>query len=458
MDNVKHLYKRALQIAVPIMIQSGITNFVSMLDNIMVGRVGTDPMSAVAIVNQLMFVWYLAIFGGMSGIGIFTAQFCGKKDHEGTRYTFRMMLMLSAILIVIGLIVFRAAGPQLITFYLHEDGGVGNAAATLGFARSYLGVMLIGFLPFAVSQSYSTVLRNSGETVIPMTASLSAVAVNLIGNYILIYGKLGAPALGVTGAAIATVASRFVELAVIVIYTHRSHAKFPFIEGAFRSLRVPKSLLVSCIKKGSPLLLNETLWALAMALLTQCYSFRGLSVVASMNISNTISNVFNATLISMGSAIGILLGQELGMGHFDTVRKDAGRLALFAVLLCAVGAAALFIVGGFFPHVYRTSPEIQNTAAGLIRITALITPINAYSNAAYFTIRSGGKTFITFLFDSVFQLCVCFPVAYVLAHFTAVPILTMYLIVMLLDLIKCTIGFILVRKGVWINDITRYEA
>ncbi|MBQ1514478.1 MAG: hypothetical protein IIZ51_01360, partial [Lachnospiraceae bacterium] len=83
MDNVKHLYKRALQIAVPIMIQSGITNFVSMLDNIMVGRVGTDPMSAVAIVNQLMFVWYLAIFGGMSGIGIFTAQFCGKKDHEG---------------------------------------------------------------------------------------------------------------------------------------------------------------------------------------------------------------------------------------------------------------------------------------------------------------------------------------------------------------------------------------
>ena len=112
-----------------------------------------------------------------------------------------------------------------------------------------------------------------------------------------------------------TAGDKTVELAVIVIYTHRSHAKVPFIEGAFRSLRVPKSLLVSCIKKGSPLLLNETLWALAMALLTQCYSFRGLSVVASMNISNTISNVFNATLISMGSAIGILLGQELGMGQ-----------------------------------------------------------------------------------------------------------------------------------------------
>ena len=450
-------YKRALRIAVPIMIQNGITNFVSMLDNIMVGRVGTDAMSGVAIVNQLLFVWYLAIFGGLSGIGIFTAQFCGKKDHQGTRYTFRLMLMLVAALIVIGLVVFRIAGPELVSHYLFEDGGVGNAAATLGFATGYMNIMLIGFLPFAVAQTYSTILRSSGETVIPMAASVSAVAVNLIGNYILIYGKFGAPALGVRGAAIATVASRFVEMAVIVIYTHKKHKKYPFIEGAFRSVYVPRGLVVNCIKKGTPLLVNETLWALAQALLTQCYAFRGLSVVAAMNISNTISNVFNVAFIAMGSAIGIILGQELGMGHTDTVRRDANRLAVFAVVLCLLFGAGLFAVSGLFPNIYRTSEEIRATATGLIRIMAVCMPIQGYVNAAYFTIRSGGKTFITFLFDSVFALGVCFPAAFLLSHLTGIPIHMMFLCVQLLDLIKCVIGFILIRRGVWIHNITQYE-
>ena len=140
----KGFYKRALQIAVPIMIQNGITNFVSMLDNIMVGRVGTDPMSGVAIVNELLFVWYLALFGGLSGIGIFTAQFCGKKDHKGVRYTFRLMWMLVIVLVIAGIVIFRMADTPLISLFLHEDGGSGNLAATLQYAERYLSVMVIG--------------------------------------------------------------------------------------------------------------------------------------------------------------------------------------------------------------------------------------------------------------------------------------------------------------------------
>ena len=438
------------------MIQNGITNFVGMLDNIMVGRVGTDAMSGVAIVNQLLFVWYLAIFGGLSGIGIFTAQFYGKKDDEGIRYTFRLMIILAAVLSVAGILLFRMGGTELIRFYLHEDGGIGSVAATMEQAGKYLGVMLIGLAPFAVSQVYATTVRSMGETVVPMAASVTAVMVNLAGNYILIYGKFGAPKLGVIGAAIATVASRFVEMAIIVIHTHLHLQKYRFAEGAFRSLYVPRGLVANCAKKGTPLLINETLWAGAQALLVQSYAYRGLSVMAAFNISNTIANVFNVSFIAMGSAIGIIIGQELGTGHMKTVRRDAGRLILFSVLLCLIFGAGLFAVSGAFPHIYNTSADIRRLAAGLIRISAACMPIYAFANASYFVLRSGGRTFVTFLFDSAFAMLITVPVAFVLSRFTGVPVLQVYLVIQLLELLKCVIGGILIHRGVWINDITEY--
>ena len=454
----KGFYKKALAIAVPIMIQNGITNFVGMLDNIMVGRVGTDPMSGVAIVNELMFVWYLALFGGLSGIGIFTAQFCGKKDPKGVRYTFRLMWMLVIMLVIAGIIVFRLADTPLISLFLHEDGGSGNVAATLQYAERYLAVMLIGLAPLGVTQIYSVTLKSDGETVAPMAASIAAVGVNLFGNYILIFGKLGAPQLGVVGAAIATVISRFVEMAILVIYVHRNTERYPFIRGAYASPYVPRDLAMNCIRKGTPLLFNETLWSCGMAALTQSYSLRGLSVVAAFNISQTITNVFNVVFICMGSAIGIIIGQELGMGKTEKVREDADRLMVFAVLICLITAAAQFAVSGLFPQIYNTSDEIRHIATGLIRINAVCMPLFSYSNAAYFVIRSGGKTMITFFFDSLYTFIFPLPLAFILSRFTGIPILYLYLCVQLTEVVKCTVGGILVKKGIWINDITQYEA
>ena len=451
-------YKRALRIAVPIIIQNGITQFVNMLDNIMVGRVGTDPMSGVAIANQLMFVWYLCVFGGLSGIGIFTAQFYGKKDNNGIRYTFRLMLLLSMILAVIGILVFRLLDAPLISLFLHEDGGSGSVAATLEFSRQYLGIMLIGLVPFAITQSYATTMKSMGETVVPMTATIIAVLVNLVGNYILIFGHFGAPKLGVAGAAIATVISRFVEFGILAGYAHFHDERFVFCQGAYSSFRIPRDLTVNCIKKGMPLLLNEALWAGSMTALTQSYSIRGLSVVAAFNISQTLSNVFNVIFIAMGTAIGIILGQELGMGKIDSVKRDANRLTRFSLLMSCISIVGLLALSRAFPNIYNTSEDIRATATGLIRIVACCVPIYAFANASYFTLRSGGKTFITFLFDSCFAWLVPLPLAYVLSRYTNMPILPLYLCVQLSEIIKCAIGFILVRKGIWINDLTQYSS
>lgn len=259
----RDFYKMVLMIAVPIMIQNGITNFVSLLDNIMIGQVGTEQMSGVAIVNQLIFVYNLCIFGGVSGAGIFTAQYFGQGNHEGVRQTMRFKFWMVTVITALTTVLFLGCGTALIGAYLKGDGSAESIAATLLYGERYLKVMLIGLPAFAAVQIYSSTLRECGQTLLPMKAGIAAVIVNLLFNYILIYGKFGAPALGVIGAAIATVLSRYVEMLITVIGVHRKsrgeNAPYAFVTGLYRTLKVPGDLTRKIIKKGSPLLFNETL-------------------------------------------------------------------------------------------------------------------------------------------------------------------------------------------------------
>ena len=450
----KHFYRRILSVALPMMIQNGITNFVQMLDNVMVGQVGTIPMSGVAIVNQLMFVFNLCIFGAASGAGIFTAQFQGREDHEGIRHTFRFKLLVGALLSALGIGLFLSFGRPLIGLYLTGEGTPEEAAATMEYGLRYLGVMLFGLLPFALSNAYSGTLREIGETKVPMLAGIAAVLVNLAGNYILIFGHFGVPAMGVVGAAIATVISRYVELAIVAIWTHTHGRRHPFILGALRSFRIPRKLTLDIIRKGMPLLINEFLWSTGMAFLSQCYSTRGLDVVAAFNIATTISQVSNVVFLSLGNAVGILMGQMLGAGvPEDTIRRDNRRMIRLCVLVCFGVGAVTAALSGVFAGLYNTTDAVRSIAVGLICLTAAMMPVNSYNNAMYFTLRSGGQTFVTFIFDSGFSWCVCVPVAFVLSRFTELPILPLYGICVGVDVFKVFIGKWLLDKGVWIRRI-----
>lgn len=449
----KQFYKMALAVAIPIMLQNGITNFVSLLDNLMVGQVGTEQMSGVAIVNQLIFVYNICIFGAISGPGIFGAQFFGQKNHEGVRDTFRLKLIIAAMITVIATLLFACNGDALISLFLHDGGRGTDIAATLVYGRQYLFVMMFGLIPFAVVQSYSSTLRETGETMLPMKAGIIAVFVNLVFNYILIFGKLGAPALGVEGAAIATVLSRFAECFIVVIWTHVHHAKNLFIKEVYRHFRVPSYLVGKVLVKGSPLMINEALWSAGMAGLTQCYSVRGLEVVAGLNISSTIANVFNIVFIAMGSAISIIVGQLLGANKMEEARDTDRKLIFFSVAVTIVIGAVLIILAPLFPAMYKTTDHIRLLATWFIRVEAFCMPLEAFMHASYFTLRSGGKTVVTFFFDSVYLWCVSIPLAFFLTRFTGLEIVIIYFFCKLADIVKCIIGFVLLKKGVWLQNI-----
>ena len=446
----RDFYAQVVAVVVPIIIQNTVSNVVSLLDNVMVGRVGTLQMSAVAIVNQLLFVFNLCIFGGLAGAGIFATQYAGAHDDKGVRDCFRVKWMIALSMLACALVVLIAFPKRLIGMYLAQETAQADAAATLGFGMDYLTVMLWGLLPFGVSQVYASTLREVGETRLPMFASVAAILVNLVFNYFLIFGKCGFPELGVTGAAIATVLSRYVETAIIMVYTHMKSHHFGFIRGAYRSLRVPKPLMISILCRGTPLLVNEFLWSSGMAVLLQCYSVRGLDVVAACNIATTVSNLFKVVFLSMGNAVAIMVGQALGANDIERAKNCTWRLMTLSVgsnlIMATLFAPAI-------PNIYNTEPHVRQIATQLIYVVAVMMPAYSFSHCCYFTLRSGGKTIITFLFDSVFTWCVNVPAAWLLAYKTGLGIVPLYFGVQALEMVKVVVGFVLVKKGVWIHNI-----
>ncbi|MDE7303498.1 MAG: MATE family efflux transporter [Oscillospiraceae bacterium] len=451
----RNFYRTVFAIAVPIMIQNGITNFVALLDNIMVGQIGTEQMSGVAVVNQLLFVFNLCVFGTLAGPGIFGAQFFGQGNTEGVRNVFRFKAMVGVAVLAAGIMILSFFGDGLISAYLTGEEQSGDRALTLQSGKEYLSIMLVGLIPFTATQVYASTLRETNCTVPPMCAGLTAVLVNLVLDWALIFGKLGLPAMGVRGAALATIIARFVECAIVIVYTHAKSGRNEFIRGVFRSMKVPRELAVKILISGLPLAVNEGLWSSGMAFLNQCYSRRGLDVVAATNISSTIFNLFGVVFIALGSAVGIIVGQLLGAGDMEKARETDTRLVFFTVAAGVLTGSLMAAFSGVFPMFYNTTEQVRELASRLIMIMGIFMPFAAFMHAAYFTLRSGGRTFITFLFDSVYVWAVTIPTALLLVTFTDFDIKKVYFLCQFVDIIKVTIGFILLKKGVWIRNIVK---
>ncbi len=445
-------YKRVLAVAIPMMVQNGINNVVSLLDNVMVGKLGQSQVNGVTIVNQFVFVFFLCMFGAVGGAGIFGAQFYGQRNYEGVKNTFRFKVIMAIIIVTVAMAVMWFFQDSLISLYLHDQ-EKGDPVATLNYGKMYLGVILIGLIPCAVENCYSSTLRECGQTVVPMVASFFAVFLNLVLNYVLIYGKFGAPALGIIGAAIATNVSRYVQMILVVAWTHFNIKKAPYMAGVWRSLSVPASLMKKILIMATPLIINETLWSMGIAVQNQIYSLRGLDVVTAFSINSAIYNVFNIAFMALGNSVGIIVGQMLGVGKMDEARDTAYRIICFSAEVATVIGVLQFFTAPLFPQFYEVSDEARSLATSIMQVAAVLMPVAGILHATYFTIRSGGKTFVTFLFDSVFLWVVAVPVGFVLTRFTGLNIVIIYFLVGLCDLIKIIVGSFILKSGVWMNNV-----
>lgn len=447
----RKFYKIVSRIALPIVIQNSVSFLINFVDNIMVGQLGTEAMSGVAIVNQLVYVLNTCILGIISGASIFGAQFYGSKDYKSLKGTFRFRMAACIVLAVMALILFGFAGDKLILLFLHSQNRL-ELENTLSLGKQYLVIIMISLLPFALTQVYSSTARDIGETFLPMCASVAAVLLNTVLNYVLIFGHFGFPQLGVQGAAIATVIARFVECIIIITVAHIKRETYIFARKA--SEKTELALIKRITKTGAPLMINEFFWSIGSVIVIQCYSMRGINVIAGINIATTIYNIFSIFYMAVGSCIAIMTGQLLGAGKMEEARDTDNKLIFLAAASSVIIAVFMAAGAPFIPKLYNTSDEVHKLAASLIYILALCIPITSLVHAEFFTIRAGGNTIITLLFDSSVLWLIRIPLAFFLVRCTDIHIVYIYLICQMTEIIKCVIGFVLVRKGVWLNKIT----
>lgn len=447
----RQFYKKIFALAAPIVIQSGATNLVNLLDNIMVGQLGTEQMSGVSIANQLFNVYNVGIVGALAGIGIFTAQYYGKGDEDGLCHTLRSKRIVSVGVTVLAVLVFLLFGQDLIASYIRNTENAGSAALAGRCAWEYTCLMLIGLPPFAIGQMYATTLREVNRTIPAMVGSVTAVVLNVLLNYLLIFGKWGCPALGVRGAAIATVISRFVEMAVVTVWAYRCNE--PFFRRSWKRMKMPAGLVRNMTVRAAPLLINETIYAASYAAITQCLSTRGLTAIAASNITTNITQLFNIILYALGASLGIVVGNLLGAERYQEARQTNSRLIVLAVGICVVFAVVLLPVSVWFPRLFNTTDTVREMAGQMIRVIAYLLPVRGFTHQAYYTLRSGGRTMLTLAFDGGYVTLICLPVTYLLARFTGVSAVTLFAVSLAAELSKTVLAAIWIRKGVWIRNI-----
>lgn len=451
----KAFYKMVFVIALPMIIQNTITNFVNLLDNIMVGQLGTAQMSGVSVVNQLIFIFNLAVFGISSGAGVFTSQFFGSKDMDGVRQTmrYRLIASLTVSAVFIGVVLWKQ--DALIHLFLKAESPA-DAAQYLAYGKKYLAIMLWGLPAFALSNAYSGTLREGKQTMVPMVSGTVAVFVNLIFNYIFIFGHFGAPRMGVEGAALATVISRYVELAIMVLWTHLHPGRCPYAPRLYKNLYIPLRLLKQLILRGIPLMFNEILWSFAITFMNQRYASCGAGVLAALNITSVINLLANVVTLSLGNVTGIILGQMMGAGEEQQkIRAESRKLIFLSFMASVVFGGLLAAISPLFPKLYNTSGPIRQMATSMIFILAIFKPVMGLVHACYNTIRAGGKTFLTFINDSGFMWCISVPLAFCLTTFTSLPILPIYFLCQTPEILKLCMSFVILRGNGWMQNLTK---
>ena len=440
----RQFYKTLFQVAAPLVLQQLITTSVQLVDNVMVGRLGESSIGAVSVINQLYFIVILVTFGAYAGAGIFTSQFFGSGDHDKLKQTFRFKLITGALIALIALIIFTVFGENLIRLFTKNPETIKQGLAYLKIARW-------SAFPWVISVAISNTFREMSITKPLLYISIVAIITNTLLNFLLIFGLLGFPALGVTGAAIATFISRFVELGLMIVLLIKKGSIFN--TKMTQMLHIQPKLLKSMIIMSIPLTLNELLWSTGQTAFLHAYSTRGDSALAALNISGAISQLVFVTFGGIATAVAVLVGNTLGKNALDEAKDNARKLIAFSVFFAVIAGLILFILSFFILNIYDVAETTKDIARFNIRINALFIPVYSFNVALFFTLRSGGDTKSTFMIDSGYMWVVAVPIAMVLAYLTDLKVTMMFLLIQSLDLPKMFFGLSRFRKEHWVKNL-----
>ena len=444
-------YREALAIALPVMLQQLIMSLVSLIDNFMVSGLGDVKMAAVNVANQVNFVYLVVLWTLCGAGGIYLAQFRGANDEEGMRQAYRFKVLLGTAVSAVYFVLCWVIPEQLISVMT-----AGNAAQAeiVESGAEYLRLVSFTWFPIAVSTAIGTAFRDVGKPRIPLFISVAATLVNTIGNYLLIYGNFGAPRLEVSGAAIATIIARLVEVVAFLIYVRAR--KTPFFVPARKLLHINRKLVGSILRKSGMMLLSETTWVVSETVLTALYNSRGgAETVAGMAAGWTIANVFFLVFGGVHAATAVIVGGTLGAGRLEEAR-DKARWVQWGSLVGGFAVAFGAAVSTFgIPLVFSNlTPPAREVTRGLVFVIAGYLPVWTVLNAQFAVSRAGGDTALGMYVDVSVNLLLFIPGAAALTYLTDIGPVAMLAIVKSSDFVKFAIARWRLAKEVWVRNLT----
>ncbi|MGP1455682.1 MAG: MATE family efflux transporter [Treponema sp.] len=443
-------YKRALAIAVPVMAQLLIQNFVSLIDNFMVAGLGDIKMAGVNTAGMIIFPFLILVNSVCSAGGIFMSQFNGAKDREGMQQSLRFKLLVTGIagilFTIIGLIAPRGLFAIMLT--VNKD-----AELIIDQAVRYAHAVAFSWVLLVFSQSIASSLREIEIVRPPLVISIIATLVNTFFNWIFIYGNLGAPRLEVEGAGIATVIARLVELVLFIGYL--TVKKPPFLFNILKLFKIKIRLFALIIRKSAMILYSELAWAVSETVSTALYNTRGgAEVVSGMAAGFAVANLFFICFSGIVTASSVVLGQELGAGKLNEAKQYKNWIlsgsTVFGVIFMFIGFFTVLLI----PFVFKNlSTHSQAIARGLIITAAVYLPLWAYLNGQYAISRTGGDTTMGVICDTVANILFVGGM-FLLVGFTALGPVAMYAIVKISDFAKAGIAYFWLKKERWLVNLT----
>lgn len=441
----KTFYKYVLTLAVPLMVQQLVTSSVNLVDNLMIGQLGDAALGGVAASNRFFMVGLFSVMGVLAAAAVFIAQYYGAKDENNMKEAFRFSIISS---LSISVLFFAGATffPLNILRFFTDDVSILTAGV------KYMSIVGVAMIPQALSGAIAGAMRAVGETKIPLYIGIFAVFTNAILNYLLIFGHLGLPQLGIQGAAIATVIARLVELSLLLIVM--KNRAFHFTTSIVDLLVISKRNIKKISLKALPLMTNELFWSFGMATLFKFYATRGKEVISGISIAGTTADLFFVLFGGMAVATTIVISHPLGANDLTTARKNGYYMLGFSTALAVLFGMAMFATSYVVPQFYNVSAESQNIAATILRIQSLMFWIYMSTAQSYFILRAGGDMKSTLMMDAGFMWLVNIPIVGLVAYLSGVNIFILFIVGQSTDFIKLTLAYRLIKKERWLNNLT----
>ena len=437
--------RRVLDIALPVTLQGLLQASFSVVDQFMTGQLGTASVAGIGLGGQFAGLYTVVAAAVATGAGVMIAQYEGSRDETGTARSFWLHL---ALCLAIGGFFTVAAGGftrPIMGLYTRESDVLEKAVL-------YLRALAPGFLPLALTDMLSTLLRCRGKAKIPLYASLASAAANTALNWVLIFGHFGAPALGVQGAAIATSVARYVEMGALVLYTlalsRRGAMHLPLATG------YPKTFLRQTAIILMPLLACEFLWSLGQNAFGILYGQMGAAPCAAMTLTNPIQTLTIGSLSGLSAAAGILIGKRLGEGDRLATQQESVRLLWLGGIGSLLFSAAIALIAPLYVQLFNVEDSVRSLTVTVLYAYALVAPFKVENMILEGGIlRSGGKTAFVMLID----LCTWIfgvPAGFAAGLWLHLPIAVTYFCLSLEECIRFAISLAVFQRGKWMQNLT----